>query len=105
MFILSLFLFIVSHEAVADSKYDQAIKTAMNAAAKQSGLEADYFKARSIANKKVALWARKNGIETPLAVVSFAAPIIYRKQVRIKSGDFLFKANNSKVTLDWQFQF
>lgn len=103
MFVL-LFLFILPQNSFAD-KYDHAIKTATTAAAKQSGLESDFLKLRAATNKEVTKWARKNGLEIPLTVISFVAPVVYKKQMRFKTGDFTFKGTSSKVTLDWQFQF
>jgi hypothetical protein len=94
----------LSQDCLAD-KYNHAIKTTANAVAKQTGLEADFFKARSAANTKVVKWARKNGLETPLAVVSFVVPIVYKKQLRFRTGDFTFKGTSNKMSLDWQIQF
>jgi hypothetical protein len=99
--LLFLFLSTMSYAG----QYDQAIKTTLTAVAKQTGLEADFLKVRSASNKAIVKWARDNGVETPLTVVSFIAPVVYRRQIRIRTGDFTFKANDSKVDLNWQIQF
>ena len=86
-------------------QYDQAIKTSILAAAKQSGLEADFLKVRNASNKALVKWARKNGLDVPLTVISFTAPVIIRQQIKLRTGDFTFKCDRNKVNLDWQIQF
>lgn len=106
LFMWCLLLFISTLAYGADTtKYNTAIKTAAHAAAKQSGLEADFLKVRDASNKSVNKWVRNKGLQVPFTVVSFVAPIVYKKQIRIHTGDFTFKARQNKITLDWQVQF
>lgn len=101
LFLLSLCLY----SAEASNKYKPAIKTATEAAYIQSGLEADFINARNNTNKKVTLWLKRNDLEEVGAVVGFVTPIVHKKRVRFKLYDIVIKADKSKISADWNFQF
>lgn len=92
-------------QAEANSKYKEAIKTATRAALKQSGLEADFIKVRKTTETKAQTWVRENDLETPASVVTFVVPIIYKEKVRVRSGDFIFEGDKSKLLLKFDLQF
>lgn len=85
--------------------YTEALKTSANAALKQSGLEADFFKVKSAANTRAKKFIKYNGLETPAAVIGFMVPVLYKKRVRVKTGDFIFTGTNNGVNATWTLQF
>ena len=102
--LLILFLTLMPSYAVA-GKYDEAVKYATTAALRQSGLEADYLKARGVAKTKVVKFVQENRLETPFTVISVAAPILLKKQIKVRTKGFVFKGNESEVSLTWQLGF
>lgn len=100
-----LITLLILSQAEANSKYKEAIKTATRAALKQSGLEAGFIKVRKTTETSAKKWVRENDLETPASVVTFVVPIIYKEKVHVRSGDFTFEGNKSKLLLKFELQF
>lgn len=103
MFVL-LFLLSLT-DSYASNKYDHAIKVSAEAFAKQVGLEGDFIKVKGASTKAVKKWAIQNGLSVPLTAISFVAPVIYKRKVRIKTGNFVFNANANNIQLDWKISY
>lgn len=88
-----------------NAQYKPAIRTASEAAAKQSGLEADFGRIRQRSTDKAKLFAKDNGLQEVATVISFAAPVVIKQKVRVRTGNFLFTGTNSKAELLWTIGF
>lgn len=88
-----------------NSQYKPAIRTATEAAAKQSGLETDFGRIKQKSTDKAKLFAKDNGLQGVVMVGSFVAPVLIKQRTRIRSGNFLFIGTNNKAELLWTVGF
>ncbi len=88
-----------------NSEYKPAVRTASEAAAKQTGIEADFGRIKQRSTDKAKLFAKDNGLQEAATVISFAAPVIIKKKIRVRTGNFLIQGSNSKAELLWTIGF
>lgn len=88
-----------------NSQYKSAIRTATEAAAKQSGWEADFGRVRQKTTDKAKLFAKEHGLHQVAAVVAFAAPVVTKQRIRVRSGNFLITGTNNKAEILWTIGF
>lgn len=102
MLLIYMFLTVTSF---AGSKYDAAIRTATDAAFKQSGYEADFNRVKEASRQRLLKWAKDNSLASTAAVIGFVAPIVYYKKIRVRTGNVVFKGEATKVEAAWTLQF
>jgi len=102
---LLIYLLLTLSNTLAASKYDQAIRTATDAAFKQSGYEADFSKVKDASKRIVMKWATDNGLKTTVAAIGFIIPVAYNKKIRFRTGNVVFRGEKNKAEATWTIQF
>lgn len=100
-----LFIFLSVNPYEIDRKYDSAINNAKIAAYKQSGLEEEVTQFTNTTGQKVNKWLKQNNLQTVSTVITFAAPVIVKKEVTFQTNNLMFTGNANKKQLTWTLSF
>jgi hypothetical protein len=96
-----LLLYGLSHSYNYDPKYTNAVNNATEASYKQSGAEADFLKAKDVAQNSGNKWIRDNHLTSIAATGAAVFPVLMYKKVRVKERNIVIEGSKNSIQATW----